>query len=68
MDFAAIAARAFRDNRSTALTLGVGTVVVTHAMMILMPDTEATPPANKQAHAITNLVAAGAIVWGARLV
>jgi hypothetical protein len=67
MDFAAFAANAFRDNRSTALTLGVGTVVVTHTAMFLMPSDD-TDKGAKQTHAITNLAAAAAIIWGSRLV
>lgn len=66
MDLASYVANAFRDTRSTALSLGVGTVIATHTVMFLLPD-EWQEGARKS-HAITNLAAAGAIVWGARLV
>jgi len=59
-------ARAFRDTRSTALTLGVGTVVGTHTLMFLLPAD--WQDGTKKSHAATNLLAAGAIMWGARLV
>ena len=56
---------AFKDTRSSALTLGVGTVVATHSMMLLLPpDWQETQMKN---HAMINLVAAAAIVWGARI-
>ena len=59
-------AKAFRDTRSTALTEGVATVVGTHTMMFLLPAD--WQEGNKKSHAVTNLLAAGAILWGARLV
>jgi hypothetical protein len=58
-------ANAFRDTRSTALTLGVGTVIATHTMMFLLPDE--WQDGAKKSHALTNLLASGAIVWGARM-
>lgn len=54
------------DYRNTALMVGVGTVVVTHGAMMLTPDM--WQQTQKDYHAILNLAAAGAIVWGARLV
>jgi hypothetical protein len=59
-------AKAFRDTRTTALTLGVTTVVGTHTMMFLLPAD--WQDGSKKSHAVTNLLAAGAILWGARLV
>ena len=58
-------ANAFRDTRSTALTLGVGTVIATHTIMFILPQ-EWQDGATKS-HAVTNLLASGAIVWGARM-
>ena len=56
---------AFRDTRSTALTLGVGTVIATHTLMFILPDE--WQDGAKKSHALTNLLASGAIVWGARM-
>lgn len=58
-------ANAFRDTRSTALTLGVGTVIGTHTLMFLLPSD--WQEGAQKSHAVTNLLAAGAIVWGARM-
>ena len=58
------AENAFRDSRTTAITLGVGTVVVTHTVMFLLPD---MMEGNKTSHAAINLAAAGAIVYGTRM-
>ena len=58
-------ANAFRDTRSTALTLGVGTVIATHTLMFILPDE--WQDGAKKSHALTNLLASGAIVWGARM-
>lgn len=62
-----ILSRAFADSRSTALTLGATTVLVTHSYMLLvLPDEmQQKMIAN---HAILNLIAGGAVVWGGRLV
>ena len=68
MDFTAAetsAANAFKDTRSSALTLGVGTVVATHSMMLLLPPD--WQEAQMRNHATVNLIAAAAIVWGARI-
>jgi hypothetical protein len=62
----AFISRAFKDTRSTALTLGVGTVIATHTLMFVLPDD--WQEGAQKTHAITNLAAAGAIVWGTRLV
>ena len=59
-------ARAFRDSRSAAITLGLGTVAVTHTAMLLHllpPDWAEHQQAN---HALLNLAAAAAIAYGAR--
>lgn len=36
----------------------------THAMMLVMPPSD---PGSRTSHAFLNLAAAGAIVWGSRL-
>ena len=59
-------ANAFKDTRSTALTVGVGTVVGTHTLMFLLPAD--WQEGTKKSHAATNLLAAAAVVWGARMV
>ena len=58
--------KAFRDTKTTALTLGITTVVATHVLIVMMPTDSAgkSPP---MSHAVLNLVAAGAIVYGSRL-
>ena len=58
--------KAFRDTKTTALTLGITTVVATHVLLVMMPADSAgkSPP---MSHAVLNLVAAGAIVYGSRL-
>ena len=58
-------ANAFKDSRSASLTVGVGTVLATHSLMFILPD-EWQQGAMK-VHAVTNLVAVGAIVYGARM-
>jgi len=59
------AANAFKDSRSAAVTVGVGTVIATHTMMFLLPAD--WQEGAKTTHAVTNLLAAGAIVYGTRL-
>jgi hypothetical protein len=59
--------RAFRDTRSTALTLGVGTVVATHVAMIVDWMPGEWSDSMKKNHAGVNLAAAGAILYGARV-
>jgi hypothetical protein len=59
------ASTAFRDSRSAALTLGVGTVALTHSIMFMFPSS--VQDAQKQNHAAINLAAAGAIVYGSRM-
>ena len=60
--------RAFRDTHSTALTLGVTTIVITHSAMItgMMPGSWSE--VQKANHASINLAAAAAILYGARIV
>lgn len=48
------AANAFKDSRSAAVTVGVGTVVATHTLMFLLPS-DMQQGANKS-HAVTNLL------------
>jgi len=60
-----IAGNAFKDTKSTALTLGVSTVVLTHVGILVLP--ESGDKSMMTNHAIINLVAAGAIVWGSGL-
>jgi len=59
--------KAFRDTKTTALTLGITTVVATHVMMVMMPADNTTGRSPPMSHAVLNLVAAGAIVYGSRL-
>ncbi len=59
--------RAFADMRATALTLGTTTVLLTHAYMLLAPSEDMTEKMMVN-HAILNLVAGGAVVWGSCLV
>jgi hypothetical protein len=59
--------RAFRDTRSAALTLGVGTVVATHVAMLIDWIPADWSESMKKNHASLNLVAAGAIAYGARV-
>ena len=56
----------FSDARSMALTMGVSTVILTHVALISLPAP--LEKASKSGHAVLNLVAAGAIVWGSRLI
>jgi hypothetical protein len=56
-----IAARAFKDTKSAALTLGVGTVIATHTVMILLPPEDNSGSFN---HSVINLAAGAAIVYG----
>ena len=65
MDPMKVAKAAFRDTRTAAFTLGVGTVAATHAIMLV--DTSSKPSSSRMNHALINLVAAGAIVWGSRM-
>jgi hypothetical protein len=58
--------RAYKDTHTTALTLGVTTVVLTHTAMVLDLLPEPWSEATKKNHAYLNLAAAGAIVWGSR--
>ena len=56
--------RAFRDTRTSAMTLGLSTVIVTHSAMVMgyLPGTWGeTAKAN---HAAINLAAAAAIAYG----
>ena len=59
-----LAANAFRDTKSTALTLGVGTVIATHTVMILLPPPDTSGSFN---HSVLNLAAGAAIVYGSGL-
>ncbi len=57
--------RAFASTRNTSFTLGVGTVVITHAAMVtgmLLPGT--WNEAQKSNHSLLNLTAAAAILYG----
>ena len=57
MDFIATAAIAFKDTKTTAITLGVATVVITNTYSLLYPSESSTFSA-------LNLAGAGAIVYG----
>jgi hypothetical protein len=58
--------RAFKDPRTSALTLGVSTVLITHSAIVLdfLPGT--WNDSVKKNHAYLNLAAAGAIAYGSR--
>lgn len=56
----------FKDTRTTALTLGVSTVILTHTAMVLDLLPEPWSEATKKNHAYLNLAAAASIVWGSR--
>lgn len=58
-----ILTKLFKDTRTTALTLGVSTVVITHIAIFTLPDP--LDKAAKASHATINLAAAAAIIWGA---
>ena len=58
-----LAAKAFRDTRTAAITIGVGTVIVSHTLILVLPDDESS----KANHAYINLAAAAAIVYGSRI-
>ena len=59
--------RAFRDSHSTALTLGVGTVLITHSAMVTGMLPGSWGESQKANHASINLAAAAAILYGARI-
>jgi hypothetical protein len=58
-----LAAKAFKDTRTAAFTVGVGTVIATHTLMLVLPNDENS----RSNHAIINLTAAAAIVYGSRV-
>jgi len=58
---------AFKDTRTSAITLGVGTVVLTHVVMLVVPSSGPPDPSARTNHALINLAGAGAIIWGSRL-
>jgi hypothetical protein len=58
-----LAAKAFKDTRTAAVTIGVGTVIVSHTLILVLPDDESS----KTNHAYINLAAAAAIVYGSRI-
>ena len=57
-----LASNVFKDTKSTALTLGVSTVILTHVGILVLPESGDKNMMTN--HAIINLVAAGVIVWG----
>ncbi len=57
----------YRDTYSSALTLGVGTVLVTHTVMVMNLLPGSWGETQKANHAFINLAAAGAIIYGSRL-
>ena len=58
-----LASKAFKDSRTAAITIGVGTVIVSHTLILVLPDDESS----KTNHAYINLAAAAAIVYGSRI-
>jgi len=59
-----IAAMAFKDSRTAAFSVGVGTVIATHSIMLVLPPGD---EAGRNNHALINLAAAAAIVYGSRV-
>ncbi len=59
--------RAFRDTRTSAMTLGLGTVIVTHSAMVMGYLPGSWGEAAKTNHAAINLAAAAAIAYGSGL-
>lgn len=53
-----------RDMRSAALTLGIGTVIVTHTAMVLNLLPGEWKDAQMMSHAYLNLAAAASILYG----
>jgi hypothetical protein len=60
--------RMFSDSRAAALSLGLGAVVVTHVAIVTDFLPESLSDVQKKNHAYINLAAAGAILYGTRLV
>lgn len=61
-----VAAMAFKDSRTAAFTVGVSTVIATHTIMLVLPGDEGRSGGMSN-HAILNLAAAAAIVYGSRV-
>jgi hypothetical protein len=59
---------AFKDTRSAAFTLGVGTVIVTHASIVTGMLPGDWGEFQMQNHAYLNLAAAAAILYGSWIV
>jgi len=59
--------RAFGDTHAAALTLGASTVVLTHTYMLLAPEEDMADAHMIRNHALLNLAAGAAVVYGARL-
>ena len=57
----------YRDTYSSALTLGVGTVLLTHSAMVMNMLPGSWSESQKQNHAYINLAAVGAIIYGSRM-
>ena len=53
-----------RDTRSAALTLGIGTVIITHTAMVLNLLPGEWKDAQMKSHAYLNLAAAASILYG----
>ena len=60
--------RAFSSPRSSALTLGLGVVVLTHSAMVIEALPKEWSETQKKNHAYMNLLSAGLIAYGAGLV
>jgi hypothetical protein len=60
--------RAFADSRTTALTVGLGTVIVSHTAMVVNLLPGAWNEYQKQNHAAINLASAGLILYGSGVV
>lgn len=58
---------AMRDTRSMAVTVGLATVVVTHTALVIGMLPGSLDKAQKENHAYINLAAAGAILYGSRI-
>jgi hypothetical protein len=60
--------RAFADSRTTALSVGLGTVIVSHSAIIVNLLPGAWNEYQKQNHAALNLMSAGLILYGSGVI
>ncbi len=60
--------RAFADTRTSALTVGLGTVIVSHTAIVMDLLPGAWNEYQKQNHAALNLMSAGLILYGSGVI